>query len=445
MKGGNIYRNETSGKGGGVFANHGDFIMEGGNIYENKAANGGGIYINDSRTFTMKGGTISGNTASTRGGGVYVKGTFNMEGGAAAAEDNDVYLDSGKMITITGTLSESHAAKITPASYAEGTQVLGESPSGGNLVAANHTKFTVTPPSGPPPYRIVGSDGRLTMPPATTSSDLMVKLGIKPEGYASHNAADVEAAFNALHLYLQSLSSIDDLTGVSSLIPLGGYIDLPALTVAADSGGGAISAANIDLAGHGALLRLIVVGRNSFNAQAPYTGNGNGTTAHVVFQFQNVPGTHRMNSTADNTTGYEDSEMRTYLTGKFLTGLLQAGVPQAVLWGPKRLVWEGFGQTGTHEITDTLWLPTEREMFGSGTHSNGTCETAANQARLEYYNADSERMKYSSSNSAAWYWEASPYSASAAQFCSVALNGSAFYTNANPDTGGGCAPAFCVQ
>jgi hypothetical protein len=189
----------------------------------------------------------------------------------------------------------------------------------------------------------------------------------------------------------------------------------------------------------------MVVGINSFNRR---TEELDTATPHVVFQFQNVPGIHRMNATNDNTTGYLGSEMHTYLTGNFLDGLKSAGLPEAVLLGPKRPVWKGYGQIGAHEIADTLWLPTERELFGAGPYSFGPYsktneESSDNQAYLEYYDGDGKRIKYNSDNNANGYWEASPYSASAANFCH--LSGSGRAGNAIASSVGGCAPAFCVR
>jgi hypothetical protein len=166
-----------------------------------------------------------------------------------------------------------------------------------------------------------------------------------------------------------------------------------------------------------------------------------------VFQFQNVAFTHNMNNNFNSTGGYAASEMRTWLTDEFLPGLIAAGVPFGVLWGPTRLVANGASDaTAADPINDLLWLPTEREMYGSRTYSNIPLETAVNQARLAYYGSPASRIKYISSNEAAWYWEASPTSsaASARYFCNVSDLGNASYFLASLAEGG-VAPAFCVK
>ncbi|GHV76676.1 hypothetical protein AGMMS49942_14970 [Spirochaetia bacterium] len=291
--------------------------------------------------------------------------------------------------------------------------------------------------------------------PSATS--IAAKFGIN---VTANSAAKVTEVFTALHAYLAT-NPVE--TGASTTahklgaIALGDYIDLAGLTVAqyytnpsagSAADNGEINATNVELTDHGWLLRLIVVGINAYSGK-----NGNGTDPHLVFQFQNVPGKHRMNPAPDtNVGGYAASEMRTYLTGNFLTGLTAAGVPASVLWAPKRMVWNGFlpggssPSTTADTIEDALFLPTEWEMVGSKTYSHAT-EMSANQGRLEYYEVgnpgNTSRIKYNSGNFVTTYWEASPFSASADGFAYVNANGSA-HGNAASSVGG-CAPAFCVK
>jgi hypothetical protein len=295
---------------------------------------------------------------------------------------------------------------------------------------------------------------------STAEMDLKARFGISASG-----TQGVTEAFNALHYLISAPNEGDNFT---TDIHLGDWIDLDSLTVARYHTGteapdntndidtdtnrenGAIDTANMDVT-NGKLLRLIVVGIDSFNGK-----NGN-TTPHVVFQFQNLPGYHRMNPTATTVGGYAASEMRTYLTDYFYPGLTAAGVPDAVVWTPSRRVWNGFTQAerdaNTHSsanttvdtITDKLWLPTVWEMFGSNS-SVLVYENAGNQTWLEYYTDNTSRIKYNSSNVAALYWEASPYSQSGGGQVFVSCgsgghNDIGFSANA----GFGCAPAFCVK
>ena len=83
MESGAVIQNCSSGaNGGGVFVS-GTFIMNGGaisgNYFSNSGCNGAGVL--NVGTFTMNGGEITGNTATSWGGGVYSNKTFTMTGG----------------------------------------------------------------------------------------------------------------------------------------------------------------------------------------------------------------------------------------------------------------------------------------------------------------------------------------------------------------------------
>jgi hypothetical protein len=213
------------------------------------------------------------------------------------------------------------------------------------------------------------------------------------------------------------------------------------LTVQGDAGGGDIDTGNVDLGENGKLLRLIVVGIDSF------TATNKDSPAHVVFQFQNIPGMRRMNGSDSNAGGYRESEMRTYLTGNFLRGLIASGVPEGVLYAPTRYIANGGrSATAADTLADRLWLPTEWELFGENCLSNSTWETGANQARLEYYEGDFWRVKYGADGKW-WWWLASPsvylYAGSSAAFAEVVNSGYAGHSYASGVDG--CAPAFCVR
>lgn len=80
-----------------------------GTVTGGNADNGGGVYVEG--TFNMNGGTISGNTAANNGGGVYVDGIFNVSGKSSVQNNtsngiaNNVYLPSGKTVIVNTSLS----------------------------------------------------------------------------------------------------------------------------------------------------------------------------------------------------------------------------------------------------------------------------------------------------------------------------------------------------
>jgi hypothetical protein len=298
----------------------------------------------------------------------------------------------------------------------------------------------------------------------TTTQDLKVKFG----------TSSVSDTFKALHNYI---NDPDKFTATSTsgsgnnVVRNGDYIDLPSLKVdayadpnpesASTNATGADGAFNITSntsVGSGKLLRLIVVGVNSFNRR---TTKDDAVIPHVVFQFQNVPVLRRMDnktwlSPKESYMTYKNTEMPTYLTGNFRNGLEAAGVPVTFLWAPTRKVyngdWASTNSNSTTNVTDVLWLPTEREMFNTYMYSKYQAETSENQAHLEYYgtNDNNSRIKYNASNAATIYWGASGTS-DEQYITGVSATGTqwrASYPSSNTTkltSSLGIAPAFCVK
>ncbi len=129
--------------------------MNSGSIHYNKnysrfgGEEGGGVCISSGTIFTMTDGTIYGNkhgTASSHayGDAIYVDGTLNLSGTAYIASDNDIYLASGKFVTISGNLTGTlPVATLTPNAYDANRTML---QSGGSytLQKADCDKFAVT-------------------------------------------------------------------------------------------------------------------------------------------------------------------------------------------------------------------------------------------------------------------------------------------------------------
>ena len=110
---GNYQATDTDDAKGGAIYSDDDLTMERVTLTGNKGRNGGAVYLNDGQpNFTDC--TIKENSAEEKGGGVYVKTSkaFNVKGKMtisdnSASSGNDVYLPSGKYITLTGPLTGS--------------------------------------------------------------------------------------------------------------------------------------------------------------------------------------------------------------------------------------------------------------------------------------------------------------------------------------------------
>jgi hypothetical protein len=303
-------------------------------------------------------------------------------------------------------------------------------------------------------------------------ASIKAKFGVSATG-----TAGVTETFKELSAFIQKKGLEKDEAiakatkgTIECVIQLGDWIDLEGgLTVAPSANlesenKTAADRGEITLgAGNGGGLRLIVVGINSFRAGKgsgnEYTGPEKGTTDHVVFHFQYLPGKHRMNPTSSNVGGYEKSEMRKYLvpgdegsgSGNFLEGLVKSGVPKDVLWGPERYVSQAIDSDAISKLSDLLWLPTAREMFengkGDGSVVAAEGEYEFNQTRLEYYDSSAKRKKTEpGKETGAVYWLASvmKHTSETKQFCQVKSDGSSV-ASFSAAFSGAFAPAFCVR
>ena len=107
LSGGLTISNNTATNGGAVY-NAGTMTMNGGNLMYNTGC-GGAIY--NAGTLTITNGYIQNNTSDDNGGGVYNNGTLKMKGdprivnNTANGSSNNVYLPSGKNITVNGAFT----------------------------------------------------------------------------------------------------------------------------------------------------------------------------------------------------------------------------------------------------------------------------------------------------------------------------------------------------
>ena len=146
--------------GAGAYVNKSTLIMKGSSAITNCSAHkGGGVYINNGTLIMQGSSTISSCTAADKGSGVYVAGTFEMKEDALVDQNNDVYLASGKSIDVTGTLTNTPAARITPDSYTDG-RVLATG-------AAEKANFKVTPDSDGDKWRYKKVGNEIKFVPAT--------------------------------------------------------------------------------------------------------------------------------------------------------------------------------------------------------------------------------------------------------------------------------------
>ena len=119
IEAGNITARKTV-NNGGVIYNAGTLEINGGVISGGQATNGGGVF--NTGTLDISGGTISNNTVSGQGGAIYSTGTLKMRGNpiifgnaTTNSENSNVYLSSGKVISVTGVFANSASIGVTMA------------------------------------------------------------------------------------------------------------------------------------------------------------------------------------------------------------------------------------------------------------------------------------------------------------------------------------------
>ena len=167
VSGNSTISNNSADSGGGITSEYKLSIKE----YDSKTptikennANSicGGIYLRYNNILSFTGGTVTGNTVSAPSGlgkGMYLETNstkVEMSGSATVDESNDVHLGGLKSanyayITVTGALTEPHAATLTVRSdsgYTEGREVVKGS-SSYTLEASDVNKFPIT--KQPPP------------------------------------------------------------------------------------------------------------------------------------------------------------------------------------------------------------------------------------------------------------------------------------------------------
>jgi hypothetical protein len=275
--------------------------------------------------------------------------------------------------------------------------------------------------------------------------DLMIKFGVKSEGYAisSISLKNVSDTFTDVSTYIktQDPASVNPSNGLGGVIKMGDYINLHSLSVAEYNGNGGA----IDLTNSGAgddRLRVIVV---AINANSAYSG---AKPPHLVFRFKEPPGTARLHSssTISQRSTYLSTEMHNYyLKENFWTGLKNAGVPEEAVFKAYRvhpLQYDETRVSGQFNTDVPLWLPTVYEMTGQSNGLTFSEESSSYRSGGYFpYYSDDQTNRYVLRASFIWTSSRQPGSS---QFVVCWQNGD-FTLNDIADTAGGVAPAFAIK
>ena len=207
---------------------------------------------------------------------------------------------------------------------------------------------------------------------------------------------------------------------------IGDYLDLPALTVDGTTYTWNATYQN---------LRIVISGFNHYI----HCGDTENTKNHILWTFKNVVLQRQMNSSDTNTGGYNASAMKTYLDGVFALGLGSALGSSDYLYTISRAISK---KSSTEWVRNTVFLPTEVEVFGVATYGDDQNGWNTNIQYPIYRDSSYYRCeKYNGSR--AWWWEATPSASNSTAFCNVGGGGRSSADGASSDDGG-VAPAFCT-
>ena len=193
LSGGKLTGN-TSKDGGAVYLNQepSTLNMTGGEISGNTATgSGGGVYIYRSGSVCdLSNGTISGNTAVGNGGGIYVNPSNNgqlklsgvpvVTGNTVAGKANNVYLPSGKTLTISGAMSSGASVGVTTANTSYPVAF-------SNAYATDHTDYFASDDANA--HVEYGDDQRLYLVSGPSTKEYSVTVVTVGNGTASASPA----------------------------------------------------------------------------------------------------------------------------------------------------------------------------------------------------------------------------------------------------------------
>ena len=158
-----------------------------------------------------------------------------------------------------------------------------------------------------------------------------------------------------------------------------------------------------------------------------------GSKAAITWLSKNLLATkHNMISSLSNFAGWRASEMRSWLQSD-VYNTLPSEVKNAIVEVEKTYYNNTTSSTLTY--TDTVWIPSYREMFG------GTSFETSGATYTSYFTSDISRIKYYYNGNASW-WLRSACIDFSGGFELVESDGSSGSTNSNIDNG--VALGFCT-
>ena len=265
----------------------------------------------------------------------------------------------------------------------------------------------------------------LSMPvlkPKGTTASLTAQSGISYTNGLNGLEADVISLFSA------AISNNSDITNETSVI----YLDNGDIHRKVSIG----DQVTLSLNGTNYYFDIIGFNHDTLTNASEYGAPTKTGKAGITFQMHNVfATTYPRNSTDTNSGGWKSSAMRTS-TMPLMKGYLPQAWQTAIKPVNKASGLGGGSSSGTETVSDSCFLLSEIEVFGSTKHS-----VSGEGTQYAYYKAGNSNVKHRGDRHYQW-WERSPKSSESTIFCIVSSYAGASYTNAT--NGSGVAFGFCV-
>lgn len=265
----------------------------------------------------------------------------------------------------------------------------------------------------------------LSMPvlkPKGTTASLTAQSGVSYTNGLNGLEADVISLFSA------AISNNSDITNETAVI----YLDNGDIHRKVSIG----DQVTLSLNGTNYAFDIIGFNHDILTDTAAYGEETATGKAGITFQMHDLfATTYNMNSTNTNSGGWKSSAMRTSTMSTMKEYLPTEW--QTVIKPVNKTSGTGGGSTsGTEIVSDSCFLLSEIEIFGSTTYS-----VSGEGTQYAYYKAGNSNVKNKGGSAFSW-WERSPISGNSLGFCSVVSAGIA--SNGNANSSRGVAFGFCV-
>lgn len=288
----------------------------------------------------------------------------------------------------------------------------------GTIINTTTSPYTITGLTNDTTYYVIvysyNAKGRFTASNAVSATPKALELVAWSTGTDAQIKAMIDAYYNgdATLDQIKSVWSVGDTRNVTL---------------------SAMSAKGVGESHSSQTVQLAIIGFNHDDLATSVNGK---TKALITVQLKNCLNTEGyMNSSNTNSGGWEGSARRTWCNNVFKNAI--PSTIKGLIKNVNKKNYKVYNSTTLSTTSDSCFLLSETEIFGSKTYSAGATEGT----QYEYYKTSSNRIKQVNGSNYYW-WERSPRSSSSATFCVVYSNGSASYFNAGDARG--LAPGFCL-